>query len=209
MKTERLVADEAGVRRAADLLADGQIVAFPTETVYGLGACVDDEQAVAAIYEAKGRPPEKALLVHVASKAQGRAFVNDWPALADRLCEAFWPGPLTLILPRSDKVPDIVAAGGRTVGLRAPAHPAALALLEQLGRAIAAPSANRSGLPPPTDADAVLEQLDGRIAAVLDGGKTSVKRPSTILDLSRTPAAILREGSLPREELESFVELLP
>jgi L-threonylcarbamoyladenylate synthase len=209
MKTERLTADKDGVLRAAELLAKGQLVAFPTETVYGLGACVDNETAVASVYRAKGRPAEKALLVHVASKEQARGFVSDWPLRADRLCKAFWPGPLTLILPRSENVPDIVVAGGTTVGLRAPAHPVALALLHRLGRAIAAPSANLSGLPPPTNADAVLRQLDGRIAAVLDAGETSVQSPSTILDLSRTPAAILRQGSLERDRLTRFVAILP
>ena len=135
--------------------------------------------------------------------------MTEWPDVADQLCRQFWPGPLTLILPRSGIVPDIVAAGGSTVGLRAPAHPAALALLRQVGKAIAAPSANRSGMPPPQDADAVLEQLDGRIAAVLDSGVTSVESPSTLLDLSREPAKLLRQGSLPRAKLESVIELAP
>ncbi|MFO0844528.1 MAG: L-threonylcarbamoyladenylate synthase [Gemmataceae bacterium] len=159
-----------GVARAAEVLRGGGLVAFPTETVYGLGANARKATAVRRIFRAKGRPPTNPVIVHVAEAEQARRLAADWPALADRLAERFWPGPLTLVVPRRPEVPDNVTAGGPTVAIRVPAHPAALALLREAGLPIAAPSANRSNRLSPTRAEHVLRGLDGRIDLLLDGG---------------------------------------
>ncbi len=203
MTTDRLDPDEDGVARAAAALAAGLLVAFPTETVYGLGADARNGRAVAALYAAKGRPSFNPLIVHVADLAQARALAEfDQDAL--RLAEAFWPGPLTLVLPlRPDAgLSDLVTAGLSGVGLRLPAHPLAVRLLAAAGVPVAAPSANPSGRISPTTADHVLDGLDGRIAAVLDGGACPVGVESTIVATGAAPR-LLRPGGLPVEAIEA------
>lgn len=203
MDTRRLAGGEAA--RAAELLREGRLVALPTETVYGLAADATQERAVQANYDAKGRPETKPLNVLVDGMDMVGAVCRDIPADACRLAEAFWPGPLTMILRGSGALPPIVPAGGATQGVRCPDHPAALAVIRALGRPLACPSANLSGQPSPRSADEVLAQLDGRIDAVLDGGPCAVGVESTILDLTVTPYRILRQGGLGRGELEALL----
>ncbi|ETX30514.1 L-threonylcarbamoyladenylate synthase [Roseivivax isoporae] len=202
-ETERLAADAAGIARAAGHLRAGRAVAFPTETVYGLGADARSDDAVAGIYAAKDRPGFNPLIVHVADIAAARRLVA-WPDAAEALAAAFWPGPLTLVLPMLPDAPvsRLAAAGLDTLAVRMPAHPVARALLSEAGLPVAAPSANRSGRISPTTAAHVLATLDGRIAAVLDGGPTEVGVESTILGLAEAPR-LLRPGGLPREALEA------
>jgi len=205
-QTERLAAEAAGLARAAAILRHGGLVAFPTETVYGLGADATDAEAVARIYAAKERPSFNPLIAHVDSfrTARRQGVFND---VARRLAEAFWPGPLTLVVPVAPTctISDLARAGLDSVGLRVPAHPLAHALLERTGRPVAAPSANRSGRVSPTDADHVLGDLDGRIDAVLDGGAAQVGVESTIVScLSSTPR-LLRPGGVPREAIEALL----
>jgi L-threonylcarbamoyladenylate synthase len=185
--------------RAASILRDGGLVAFATETVYGLGANALSADAVAGIFRAKQRPSWDPLIVHIAAAAQLAAIASVPPSLAARvsaLASAFWPGPLTLLLPRSANIPDAVTAGRPLVGVRMPAHAAALALLEAVQLPIAAPSANRFGHTSPTTAAHVLTDLDGRIDAVLDAGPTSIGLESTVLDPTQTPMVIYRPGAV-------------
>lgn len=205
--TERLNA--AKVDRAASLLRDGALVAFPTETVYGLGGDATSDRAVAAIFAAKGRPTFNPLIVHVADLAAAEKLA-DFDARARNLARRFWPGPLTLVLKRSAGCPisRLASAGLETVALRAPAHPLAQALLHAAGRPLAAPSANRSGRISPTTVDHVLDELGGRIAAVLDGGPCRVGIESTVIDLSEPTPALLRPGGVTREQLEAVLGLL-
>ena len=197
---------EAGeTARAAALLARGELVALPTETVYGLAADATQAQAVHANYEAKGRPDTKPLNVLVDGMAMVEQVCKEIPLDAYRLAEAFWPGPLTMILKGNGTLPDIVPAGGATQGVRCPDHSATLAAIRALGRPLACPSANLSGHPSPKSADDVLTQLSGRIGAVLDGGACSVGVESTILDLTVTPHRILRQGGLSRGDIEAVV----
>jgi L-threonylcarbamoyladenylate synthase len=186
---------------AVERLAAGDVVAFPTETVYGLGANALDASAVARIFEAKGRPSTNPLIVHVGSIEHARQLVRDWPASADRLATRFWPGPLSLVLPKAACVPDIVTAGGSTVAVRVPAHPVALALVRSAGMPLAAPSANRSNSTSPTRAEHVLRSLNGRIGLILDGGSCSGGLESTVVDLSTSPPRVLRLGLVSVEEL--------
>jgi len=201
--TETLAPDPAGLARAARLLAEGALVAFPTETVYGLGADARNGRAVAEVFAAKGRPAFNPLIVHVESLAAARRLAR-FEATAERLAGAFWPGPLTLVLPRLADCPlaDPVTAGLPTVALRAPAHPVAQALLAAFGGAVAAPSANPSGRISPTTAAHVLEGLSGRIAAVVDGGPCPVGLESTIIGLADGVPRLLRPGGLPAEAVE-------
>lgn len=203
-QTLRLPPDAQGLARAASLLDSGALVAFPTETVYGLGADARQGAAVAAIYEAKGRPAFNPLIVHVADLAAAQALV-DWSTQADILARAFWPGPLTLVLPlrTGHGLSPLVTAGLPTVGLRVPAHPAAHALLAQFGGPVAAPSANPSGRISPTSADHVLSGLEGRIAAVLDDGPCTVGLESTIIGFDGPQPVLLREGGLPTDPIEA------
>lgn len=188
--------------RAAQIISRGGLVAFPTETVYGLGAAVNDAAAVARIFDVKGRPGDNPLIVHVANREQLAQVVASLPETALRLVDRFWPGPLSLVLPRSDAVPALVSAGLPTVAVRMPDHPVALQLIGAAGP-IAAPSANRSGRPSPTTAGHVLEDLAGLIDAVLDGGPCLVGVESTVLDLTGARPVILRPGGVSREALES------
>lgn len=203
MQTMRLGADAEGISKASTLLRDGALVAIPTETVYGLAADATNDLAVAAIFEAKGRPTFNPLIVHVASLQEAQK-IADFDADAIRLAEAFWPGPLTLVLPlKADaQISRLVSAGLNTVALRVPAQAEARAVLKTLGRPLAAPSANPSGRISPTTAAHVIEGLGGRIAAVLDAGPCSVGLESTILATSPAPV-LLRPGGLPQDAIEA------
>jgi L-threonylcarbamoyladenylate synthase len=191
--------------RAAQVLLQGGLVAFPTETVYGLGASAVDPAACSRIFEAKGRPPSNPVIVHVAGAEEARRVVAEWPDSADHLAARFWPGPLTLVLPKHPSVPDVVTAGGPTVAVRVPGHPVALALLRAARIAVAAPSANLSGMLSPTRAEHVLHDLAGRIDMVLDAGPTPGGVESTVLDLSRTPPRLLRPGLVTPAEVEAVI----
>ena len=207
MKTKLLNANNpADIALAAQLLRAGELVAIPTETVYGLAANALDETAVAKIFAAKGRPQDNPLITHVYDETQARPLVKAWPLSAQRLADAFWPGPLTFILPRADHVPGIVSAGLSTLALRVPAHSAAQALLRAAGIPLAAPSANRSGSPSPTLTSHVLYDLDGKIAAVLDGGLCVVGVESTVLDLTSEIPFLLRPGGISLEQLEATLD---
>ncbi len=207
--TERLAADAAGIARGAARLCAGETVAFPTETVYGLGADATNAGAVAAIFAAKGRPRFNPLIAHYASAAAAFADVVATP-LAERLAQAFWPGPLTLVLARraTSVVADLVSAGLSTLAVRVPAHPVALALLAATARPVAAPSANRSGRVSPTRAAHVLAELEGRIAAVIDAGECPVGVESTVLDLTGARPRLLRPGGISLEALAPFLGAL-
>jgi L-threonylcarbamoyladenylate synthase len=195
----------AVIAEAAAILQGGGLVAFPTETVYGLGANALDAAAVARIFEAKGRPSRNPIIVHVTGAEAARMLVSSWPAAAEQLAARFWPGPLTLVLPKNPVLPDIVTASGPNVGLRAPAQPIAQALLRAAGVPIAAPSANRSTYISPTTAQHVLRSLSGQIELILDGGPTSAGIESTVLDLTCDPPRILRPGPIGAGELETCV----
>ena len=201
--TETLAPTEEGVSRAAMLLRQGGLVAFPTETVYGLGGDACDDRSVAAIYAAKGRPSFNPLIVHLPDLAAAEALAQ-FDDRARRLAAAFWPGPLTLVLPirPAAGLSARVTAGLPTVALRVPAHPVAQALLAAFGCPLAAPSANPSGRVSPTRAGHVVEGLSGRIAAILDGGPCEVGLESTIVGLDKGPACLLRPGGIPVEALE-------
>jgi L-threonylcarbamoyladenylate synthase len=190
---------------AAAVLRGGGLVAFPTETVYGLGANALDAEAVARVFAAKGRPATNPLIVHVAGAEQARVVTADWPAAAEPLAVRFWPGPLTLVLPKRATVPEIVTAGGPTVAVRVPAHPVALALILETGVPVAAPSANRSTQLSPTRAEHVLRGLDGRIDLLLDGGPTTGGLESTVLDLTASPPRLLRPGLVTPAEIEAVI----
>lgn len=200
--TEHLADTPDGHARAAALLQTGALTAFPTETVYGLGADARNGTAVAAIYEAKGRPAFNPLIVHVADAAAAQAVVH-WTDAAERLAQAFWPGPLTLVLPLREGhgLSPLVTAGLATAGVRVPAHPAAHALLRAFGGPVAAPSANPSGRISPTTAAHVLAGLDGRIAAVLDAGPCAVGLESTIIGFDGEAPVLLRAGGAPEERI--------
>jgi L-threonylcarbamoyladenylate synthase len=193
------------IDRAASLIANGQLVAFATETVYGLGANAYDARAVARIFEVKERPRFDPLIVHLGDTGWLEDVVRSVPPLAQRLIDAFWPGPLTLILPKTDRIPDLVTAGLPTVGVRMPSHPSALALLQRANVPIAAPSANLFGHVSPTTAQHVAEQLEARIDYILDGGSCTVGVESTIVDVSGEQPTLLRPGGLALEVLEAEI----
>ena len=190
---------------AASILRRGRLVAFPTETVYGLGADAFQPGAVEAIFEAKGRPADNPLIVHLAARAQVPQVVTDVSATAARLLDRFTPGPLTLILPKHPDVPEVVTAGLDTVGVRLPRHDTAQAFLQACDTPVAAPSANRSGRPSPTTWEAVAEDLDGRIACILQGGRTEAGVESTVLDCTTNPPVVLRPGAVSVEALEAVI----
>jgi len=193
------------VARAIEILRTGRLVAFPTETVYGLGADARSDEAVARIYQAKGRPSHNPLIVHVPDVAGARALAGEWNAMAEKLAARFWPGPLTIVVPAGLGLAASVLAGGDTVGLRVPAHPLALRLLRESGLPLAAPSANASNRISPTTAEAVLDSLDGLIDAVLDGGACTVGIESTVIDVTGDVPAILRPGRIGRGELSALL----
>jgi L-threonylcarbamoyladenylate synthase len=193
------------IRRAAEVLRDQGLVAFPTETVYGLGANALDPRAVQNIFSAKGRPANNPLIVHVADVEAARELAVNWPPTAAALAERFWPGALSMVVAKRDIVPDVATAGAATVALRVPAHPVALALLRASRLPIAAPSANRSLAVSPTRAEHVLKGLRGRIDLLLDAGPTPGGLESTVLDLSRSRPTLLRPGLVMRSEIEAVV----
>lgn len=190
------------IEEAAALIRAGRLVAFPTETVYGLGASALDAAAVRRIFEAKGRPETSPLIVHVSSTEMARRYVTAWPEAAERLAARHWPGPLTLVLPKTREIPDEVTAGLPSVGIRVPAHPIALELIERAGVPIAAPSANRFTELSPTCAEHVRRSLGGRVDLILDGGSTPVGIESTVLSLAGERPVLLRPGMISREEIE-------
>jgi len=197
--------DVPALHEAAAILVSGGLVAFPTETVYGLGADGLNPDAVARIYAAKGRPATNPVILHVDGIGSAKALVSHWPVEAQHLADRFWPGPLTLVLPASEVVPSIVRAGGSTVALRCPAHRVALALIRLVGRPLAAPSANRSQHLSPTCAEHVASSLGEAVDLILDGGPTEAGLESTILDLSSTRPRILRPGPVAPAELARIV----
>lgn len=197
--------DPAALAPAADTLRRGGLVAFPTETVYGLGAHALDSDAVARIYAAKGRPGYNPLIVHVADVDAARRLASAWPRTADALASAFWPGPLTLVLPKNDAIPDSVTAGLPTVALRVPAHPVAHALLRAAGIPVAAPSANRSTEVSPTTAQHVVRSLGERVDVIVDGGPCPVGIESTVLSLAGPVPTLLRPGTISIDELRAVI----
>ena len=194
------------VQRAVVLLRAGEVIALPTETVYGLAANALNENAVAKVFQIKGRPPHNPLIVHVAGLAMARRCVSGFPALAERLAEAFWPGPLTLVLPCVDQIPANVTAGGNTVAIRWPAHPFIQAVIRECGFPLAAPSANLSNRVSPTNAEHVRAQLDAKIPLIVDGGQSQVGIESTVLDLSVSPPVLLRPGMIHAESLSAVAQ---
>lgn len=193
------------MKEAAELIRRGEVVAFPTETVYGLGGNGLLEEAVHKIYEAKGRPSDNPLILHVCDMAMTESLVQEIPETARKAMDYFWPGPMTVILPKAEKVPSCVTGGLSTVAVRMPAHKTALRLIQEAKVPIAAPSANTSGRPSPTKAEHVMEDLDGRIPMILDGGAVKVGVESTIVDFSEAVPVILRPGRITKMELEKVI----
>ncbi len=191
----------AAVKRAVLLLRAGEVVALPTETVYGLAANALDEKAVAKIFQIKGRPAHNPIIVHVAGLELAKACTADFPAVAEKFARAFWPGPLTLVLPRAAQIPRLVTAGGETAGIRWPAHPFMQAVIRECQFPLAAPSANPSNQLSPTNAEHVRTWLEGKIPLIVDGGQSQVGIESTVLDLTVSPARVLRPGMIHAESL--------
>lgn len=204
METRVLPATESALEEASCLLREGGLVGFPTETVYGLGANALNPEAVRSIFDAKGRPADNPLIVHIWSRDQ-LSPLCELPPGAQRLMDAFWPGPLTLLFPRKPIIPDVVTAGLETVAIRMPSHPLAAALLKRCNLPVAAPSANRSGRPSPTTAAHVLEDMNGRIPLILDGGPCQVGVESTVLDLCHGDPVLLRPGGVTKEMAEQVL----
>ncbi len=195
----------AAVKRATRLLCAGEVVALPTETVYGLAANALDEKAVAKIFQIKGRPAGNPIIVHIASVEMAKRCVTTWPDPAEKMARAFWPGPLTLVLSRAREIPGMVTAGGRTVGVRWPAHPFIQAVIRECGLPLAAPSANLSGCVSPTNAEHVRRQLGDKIPLIVDGGQSQVGIESTVLDLTVSPPQVLRPGMIHIESLAAVM----
>lgn len=208
LKTEPLSPDSAVIAEAARALAGGQLVVFPTETVYGIAADVRQEDAVRRLREAKGRSDTKPLPLMVAGPDDLAAYARDVPEDAYALARAFWPGPLTLILHANARVPEAVHAGTGRVGLRAPDHPVAQAILAAAGGALALTSANRSGEDDTTSAQAAMDALGGRVALIVDAGEAREGRPSTVLDLTASPPRILRQGGITADHLQEVLPLV-
>lgn len=212
MKTELIKIDvnvpdwDRHLDHAAEVLRAGGLVAFPTETVYGLGANALDACAVESVYRAKGRPSDNPLIVHIAETDALPGLVSSIPAAAPGLMEAFWPGPLTLVMPKSDRISSGITAGLDTVAIRMPSHPIALALIKKAGIPVAAPSANSSGRPSPTLARHVMEDMNGKVDIIIDGGSSMVGVESTVLDLTAEPPVILRPGGVTQEQLQKFIK---
>jgi L-threonylcarbamoyladenylate synthase len=196
---------QKAVRRATELLRAGEVVALPTETVYGLAANALDARAVARIFQVKGRPAHNPIIVHVAGGEMAARCVQAWPETAARLARSFWPGPLTLVLPRAKIIPDNVTADGATVGVRWPSHPFIQAVIREGGFPLAAPSANLSNQVSPTNAEHVRQQLGGKIPLIVDGGQSQVGIESTVLDLTALPPRILRPGMIHAGSLAAVI----
>ena len=210
MKTELLSTHtpelfQKAVRRAAERLCAGEVVALPTETVYGLAASALDKAAVATIFRIKGRPANNPIIVHVAGLGMAKRCVQTFPAAAEKLAKSFWPGPLTLVLPRAKEIPNIVTADGETVGVRWPSHPFIQAVIRECDFPLAAPSANLSSRVSPTNAEHVFKQLGGKIPLIVDGGPSQVGIESTVLDLTVSPPRILRPGMIHAESLAAVL----
>ncbi|QXM07377.1 L-threonylcarbamoyladenylate synthase [Crassaminicella indica] len=198
--------DEAQLEASAQVLRSGGTVAFPTETVYGLGANALDEKAVKKIFEAKGRPSDNPLIVHISKLNELDALVEEIPPNAKKVMERFWPGPITIILKRTDKIPDVITAGLDTVAIRMPSHPIANKLIEMAGVPVAAPSANLSGKPSPTKAEHVIHDLKGKVDVIISGGNCDVGLESTVVDMTGNIPMILRPGGVTKEHLEEIFE---
>jgi L-threonylcarbamoyladenylate synthase len=196
---------QAAAARTVELLRAGEVVALPTETVYGLAANAFDAKAVSRIFEIKGRPAHNPIIVHAAGMEMVGRCVSDWPPIAEKLARAFWPGPLTLVLPRSAQIPDVVTAGGRTVGVRWPNHPFMQMVLQQCGFPLAAPSANLANQVSPTAAEHVQKHLGDKIQLIVDGGQSQVGIESTVLDVGVFPPRVLRPGMIHENALLSVV----
>lgn len=197
--------DMTQMKEAGELIASGELVAFPTETVYGLGGDALHPEAAKKIYEAKGRPSDNPLIIHIADASDLERVAKEVPPQAKKLAEAFWPGPLTMIVWKKDEVPYATTGGLNTVAVRMPDHPVALELIRQSGKLIAAPSANTSGRPSPTEASHVMEDLEGRIAMVLDGGSVGIGIESTIIDLTESTPMVLRPGYITPQMLSDVL----
>jgi L-threonylcarbamoyladenylate synthase len=193
------------IERASELLRTGEVVALPTETVYGLAANAFDADAVARIFQIKGRPAHNPIIVHVCDVEMAKRCVTVWPRMAEQLAGAFWPGPLTLVLPRSDQIPPIVTAGGATVGVRWPSHPFATAVIARCGFPLAAPSANLSGTLSPTIADHVRQAFGEGVPLIIDGGPCQVGIESTVLDLTALPPRVLRPGMIHEPAINAVI----
>jgi len=207
-ETKRLGVEPADIAQAVDVLRQGGIVAFPTDTVYGVGADVRQPEAIAALYEVKERPLSKAIPVLLARAEDLCSVAREVPKSAWRLAEQFWPGALTLVVRRSPSLPSILTAEGPTVAVRVPDHPVVRALIEGLGAPLAATSANISGQPSSVTADDVLAQLGGRIALILDGGPCPGGRSSTVVDLTTTPPRVLRPGPISAEQIRAALSTI-
>jgi L-threonylcarbamoyladenylate synthase len=205
LKVDSQQPDAEKVRVAASIIREGGLVAFPTETVYGLGADALNSKAVLALFKAKKRPLDNPPIIHVENISDVYRLAKRVPSKADKLMREFWPGPLTLVFKRSKTVPDVTVAGLDTIAVRMPQHAVALALIRETSRPIAAPSANLAGKPSPTSADHVFDDLNGRIDAILDGGPTCIGVESTVLDLSADSALVLRPGGTPLEALRKVL----
>lgn len=206
MYTEILSDKPDDINKAAELIRKGEVVAMPTETVYGLGADAFNTEAVEKIFRAKGRPSDNPLIVHISKVEQLEELTHDVPELAYRLAEKFWPGPLTMVLPKRDCIPDVTSGGLDTVGIRLPSHPAARALITASGKPIAAPSANLSGSPSPTTAMHVYDDMNGRIPAIIDGGACAVGVESTVISFEEGGVRLLRPGFVSVEDLLTVSE---
>jgi len=197
--------DPESIRTAAEVIRRGELVVFPTETVYGLAADALNEAAVRLVFEAKGRDQTRALPVQIAGVEQLSRVASDIPAGALALAARFWPGPLTLVLPKSDAVPDILTGGGKTIGVRVPDHPVALALLRELDTPIVATSANVSGRSAPRSAGCAIRGFGNLVSIALDAGECRIGVPSTVVDLTVKPPSIVRQGAIGREEIEAVI----
>ena len=204
MKTKVLPCAEEGIALAAELLQRGEVVGIPTETVYGLAASAFDPSAVRKIFEAKGRPQDNPLIVHICDREMLGEVASSFPEIAEKMADAFWPGPLTMILPKSERIPLEVTAGLDTVGIRMPSHPGAAEVIRRSGLPLAAPSANTSGKPSPTRAGHVLYDMDGKIPLILDGGSCTVGVESTVVLVREESVHLLRPGGVTKEMIEAI-----
>lgn len=193
------------IKNAAIIIKNGGLVAFPTETVYGLGANAFNASAVMKIFKAKGRPADNPLIVHISDEQMLKSVVREIPEKAVPLMKKFWPGPLTIVFGKKKQIPNVVTAGGNTVAVRIPSHPVALALIREAGIPIAAPSANTSTRPSPTEAKHVYDDFNGRIPLILDGGKTNIGVESTVLDLTTNIPTLLRKGKITKKDIEKVI----
>lgn len=205
MKTQVLPVTEESIALAADLLRQGELVALPTETVYGIAADARNEEAVHKIFAAKGRPQDNPLIVHIYGMEMLEGIVSKVPERARKLAEAFWPGPLTMVMPRGPEVSDVTCAGLDTVGVRMPSHPVVQAVIRTSGVAFAAPSANLSGKPSPTNAQDTLADMDGRLPLILDGGESAVGVESTVISVVGPQPMLLRPGYITKEQMEAVL----